>query len=87
MEAKKQVLEAILGLISPLFLAQNGPDIPKLCTVALASNTQYLGEPLGAILGVTRAILELFGGPIKFLFGYYGDNFTPFGRLKGPRSI
>ena len=51
LEAQKQILEAILGLISLLFLAQNGPNTPKLRTVALAFNTQYLGEPLGAILG------------------------------------
>ena len=70
MEAKKQVIKAILGLISPLFLAQNGMNTPKLCIVALAINTQYLGGALGAILGDFWAILGLlesiwglFGGP------------------------
>ena len=59
-EAQKQVLEAIFGPFPPLFLAQNGPNNPKLCVAALAFNTQYLGESLGAILGVIRAILGLF---------------------------
>ena len=47
-----RAFEAILGLISLLFLTQNGLNSPKLCTVALTIIIQYLGDPLGAILGV-----------------------------------
>ena len=73
MEAKKQIFEAILRPIPPLFLAQNGPNTPKLCAVTLAFNTQSLGELLGAILGVSRAILGLFHSKIKFFDAIIGN--------------
>ena len=49
-QAQKKVIEAIWGLVSSIFLAKKGLITPKLCIVALAKNTQYLGVPLGAIL-------------------------------------
>ena len=62
--------------------------------MALTTNIQYLGDPLGAILGSFRiilgafeAILSPFGAYLEFQqqdFNHYRDNFTPFGTQKGP---
>ena len=40
----------LFGLFWALFLVQSGQNTPKLCTVALALNIYYLGDPFGAIL-------------------------------------
>ena len=57
MEAKKQIIEAILGLISPLFLAQKGPNTPKLNSVALANDTLTSLRVYSA--GVPGSVLDI----------------------------
>ena len=59
-------------MVSLIFLTQNGLNPLKLCTVALTIIIQYLGDPLGAILGVIwvnwghlEPIWGPFGGPIE----------------------
>ena len=50
---------AILGMISPLSLAQHNLNAPKLFTVALTINTQNsvaLGRPFVTILGYSEPI-------------------------------
>ena len=64
MEAQKQVIEAILRLISPLFLAQNGPKVHQIMYCCTALQHTVLGKAFGEHSGVIMAILGLFGGLI-----------------------
>ena len=69
-----------MGLISLLFLTQNGKNTPKLCTVTLAQNMQYMGEAFGANYGVIgtfgaylEPILGPFVGPIVLFWLFFGQ--------------
>ena len=77
LEAWEQDIVAILGMISPLSLAQHNLNAPKLFTVALTINTQNsvaLGSPFVTILDYSEPILRpqskifvIFGTILSFL--------------------
>ena len=64
MEAQKQIIEPILGLISPLFLAKNGPNTPKLYSVTVAIYTLYFGTAFGGHSGCNLGHFGASLGPI-----------------------
>ena len=62
--ARKKAMKAILGLISPLFPAENGPNTPKIMYSCTGIKHTVLGGAFGGHSWVIMDILGLFGGPI-----------------------